>query len=134
MSEENVGIVRRFCAASGLTSLESQMARLHPDIEWVPVQSDPEYSVHRGHDDVRAWLTSWTESFPDMRWELDRILDAGSDLVVAFVRMAGRSDATGIDLETPSYAVVFTLRGEKIARIHEYLDSQQALEAAGLRE
>ena len=110
------------------------MAILDPDIEWVPVESDPEYSVHRGHDDVRAWLTSWAESFPDLRWELDRILDAGSDLVVAFVRLAGRSDATGIDLETPSYAVVFTLRGEKIARIHEYLDSQEALEAAGLSE
>jgi len=134
MSEENVEIVRRFCAASGLTSLESQMARLHPDIEWVPVQSDPEYSVHSGHDDVRAWLTSWAEAFPDLRWELDRILDAGNDLVVAFVRLAGRSDATGMDLETPSYAVVFTLRGEKITRIHEYVDSQEALEAAGLSE
>ena len=71
------------------TGLDSLMAILHPDIEWVPVQSDPEYSVHRGHDDVRAWLTSWAESFPDLRWELDRILDAGSDLVVAFVRHGG---------------------------------------------
>ena len=134
MSEENVETVRRFCERDDQTSLDSLMASLHPDIEWVPVQSDPEYSVHRGHDDVRAWLTSWAESFPDLRWELDRILDAGSDLVVAFVRLAGRSDATGIDLETPSYAVVFTLRGEKIARIHEYVDSQEALEAAGLSE
>jgi ketosteroid isomerase-like protein len=69
-----------------------------------------------------------------LRWELDRVLDAGSDLVVAFVRLAGRSEATGIDLETPYYAVVFTVRSEKITRIHEYVDSQEALEAAGLRE
>ncbi len=134
MSEETVEIVRQFCERDDETSVDSQMAKLDSDIEWVPVQSDPEYSVHRGHDDVRAWLTSWAESFPDLRWELDRILDAGSDRVVAFVRMAGRSEATGIDLETPSYAVVFTLRGNKIARIHEYLDSQEALEAAGLSE
>jgi ketosteroid isomerase-like protein len=132
MSEENVEVVRRFCERDDQTSLDSLMVSLHPDIEWVPVQSDPEYSVHRGHDDVRAWLTSWAEAFPDLHWELDRIVDAGNDLVVAFVRMAGRSVASGIDLETPSYAVVFTLRGEKIARIHEYLDSQEALEAAGL--
>ena len=134
MSEENVEIVRRFCERDDQTSPDSLMASLHPDIEWVPVQTDPEYSVHRGHDDVRAWLTSWAESFPDLRWELDRILDAGSDHVVAFVRLAGRAEATGIDLETPSYTVVFTLRGEKIARIHEYLDSQEALEAVGLTE
>jgi ketosteroid isomerase-like protein len=89
MSEENVEVVRRFCERDDQTSLESLMASLHPDIEWIPIESDPEYSVHRGHDDVRAWLTSWGESFPDLRWELDRILDAGSDLVVAFVRLAG---------------------------------------------
>jgi ketosteroid isomerase-like protein len=134
MSEANVAVVRRFCERDDQTSLDSLMAHLHPDIEWVPVQSDPEYSVHRGLDDVRAWLTSWAESFPDLRWELDRILDAGGDLVLAFVRLAGRAEATGIDLETPSYAVVFTLRGEKIARIHEYLDRQEALEASGLSE
>ena len=134
MSEENVEIVREGLENFRKNGLDSLMAILHPDIEWVPVQSDPEYSVHRGHDDVRAWLTSWAEAFPDFRWELDRILDAGNDLVVAFVRLAGRSEATGIDLETASYAVVFTLRGEKIARIHEYLDNKQALEAAGLSE
>ncbi len=77
--------------------------------------------------------TSWAESFPDLRRELDRILDAGSDLVVAFVRLAGRADTTGIDLK-PRPTLVFTLRGEKIVRIHEYLDSREALEAAGLRE
>jgi ketosteroid isomerase-like protein len=134
MSQENVEVVRRFCERDDQTSLDSVIASLHPDIEWVPVQSDPEYSVHRGHDEVRAWLTSWTEAFPDLRWEVDRIVDAGNDLVVAFVRLAGRGDATGIDLETASYAVVFMLRGEKIARIHEYPDSDEALEAAGLRE
>ncbi len=127
-------VVRRFCERDDQTGLDSLLAILHPNIEWVPVESDPEYSVHRGHDDIRAWLTSWAESFPDLRWELDRILDTDSDLVVAFVRLAGRSDATGIDLETPAYTVVFQLRGEKIARIHEYLDRQEALEAAGLSE
>ena len=76
----------------------------------------------------------WAESFPDLRWELDRILDAGNDLVVAFVRMAGRSDATGIDLETPSYAVVFTLRGRRSRGSMNTSDSQEALEAAGLSE
>ena len=54
--------------------------------------------------------------------------------MVAFVGLAGRADTSGIDLETPSYAVVFTLQGEKIVRIHEYLDGQEALKAAGLSE
>jgi ketosteroid isomerase-like protein len=69
MSQENVEIVRQGLEHFRKNGLDSLMASLHPDIEWVPVQSDPEYSVHHGHDDVRAWLTSWTESFPDLRWE-----------------------------------------------------------------
>jgi ketosteroid isomerase-like protein len=114
MSEENVEVVRRFCERDDQTSLDSLMASLHPDIEWVPVQSDPEYSVHRGHDDVRAWLTSWAESFPDLRWELDRIVDAGSDLVVAFVRLAGRADATSPI--TPGDACIASLIRHKMRR------------------
>jgi hypothetical protein len=38
MSEENVGVVRRFCERDDRTSLDSLMAILHG-----------------GHDDVRAW-------------------------------------------------------------------------------
>ena len=41
MSEENVELVRRFCERDDQTSLDSLMASLHPDIEWVPAQSDP---------------------------------------------------------------------------------------------
>ncbi len=132
MSQENVEVVRRFVEREAITGLDSLMAALDPEIEWVPVQTDPEYSVHRGHDDVRAWLESWWESFPDLRWELERILDGNDEHVVAFVRLAGRAEVAGIDLETTSYAVVFTVRGQKIACIHEHLDANEALEAAGL--
>jgi len=94
MSEENVEVVRRFCERDDQTSLDSLMVSLHPDIEWVPVQSDPEYSVHRGHDDVRV--------------------DAGSDLVVAFVRLAGRADATSPI--TPGDACIASLIRHKMRR------------------
>ena len=134
MSQENVELVRDFVERGSAAGLDSLMAPLDPEIEWVPVQSDPEYSVHRGHDDVRAWLTAWWESFPGLRWELERTLDAGDEHVVAFVRLAGRAEVTGIDMESPSYAVVFTIRGKKITRIHEHLDTQEALEVVGLSE
>src|SRR6476661_8566141 len=79
MSQENVEVVRSFLDASSLGDTESLMAALDPAIEWTPVIEDPDYRVHRGLEDVAAWLAEWSEIFPDMRWEAERILDAGDD-------------------------------------------------------
>jgi ketosteroid isomerase-like protein len=134
MSQENVALVQGLIDASGRGDLDALMATLDPAVEWTPVESDPGYAVHRGHDEVRAWLVEWSEAFPDMRWEAERILDAGGESVVALVRMAGRGAASGLDLETPAYGVVFTIRSGKVVRIEEYADRHRALEVVGLRE
>jgi ketosteroid isomerase-like protein len=132
MSQENVDVVRSFIEASG--DVNVIMAALDPEIEWTPVQSDPEYQVHHGHADVRAWLASWSDAFPDLRWEPDRVLDAGGETVVALVSLLGRGEASGLDVGTAAYGVVFTVRAGKIVLIHEYPSSREALEAAGLSE
>ena len=119
MSQENVEIVRAFLDASSLGDIETFMAALDPAIEWTPVTEDPDFRVHRGLENVAAWLAEWTKVFPDMRWEAERIRDAGDEVVVALVRALGRGDATGADVGTPVYAVVFTVRSGKIVRIDE---------------
>jgi ketosteroid isomerase-like protein len=90
MSQENVALVRALIDASGRQDVDALMATLDPAVEWTPVEADPGYAVHRGHDDVRAWLTEWSEALPDLRWEADRLQDAGGETVVALVRMTGR--------------------------------------------
>ena len=107
MSQENVEIVRAFLDASSLGDLETFMGALDPAIEWTPVKEDPDFRVHRGLEDVAAWLAEWAEVFPDMRWEAARILDAGDGAVVAIVRALGRGDSTGADVGSPAYPVVF---------------------------
>src|SRR5207245_5551630 len=107
------------------------MAARDPAIEWTPVSDDPDYRVHRGPDDVAAWLDEWSEVFPDMRWKAERILDAGEDLLVALVRELGRGEATGADVGSQVYGVIFTVRSGKIMRIEE-ADSETALTAVGL--
>jgi ketosteroid isomerase-like protein len=134
MSPENVEVVQEFIEASGRGDLDALMAALDPTVEWTPVESDPDYAVHRGHDDVRAWLVEWAEALPDMRWEAERILDAGVEVVVALVRAVGRGAVSGLDVETPAYGTVFTVRSGMIVRIEEYADRKQALEAVGLRK
>ena len=127
-------IVRAFIDASGRGDLDALMAALDPTIEWTPIESDPDYAVHRGHDDVRTWLVEWAEALPDMHWEAERILDADGEAVVALVRAVGRGAVSGLDVETPAYGAVFTVRSGRIVQIEEYADRGQALEAAGLRE
>src|SRR6478672_2240829 len=119
MSQENVEIVRAFLDASSLGDSEDFMAALDPTIEWTPVEEDPDFRVHRGLEDVAAWLAEWAEVFPDMRWEAERILDARDDVVVALVRALGRGDATGAEVGSQAYAVVFTVRSGKIVQIDE---------------
>ena len=133
MSQENVEVVRAFLDASSLGDTESLMAALDPAIEWTPVIEDPDYRVHRGLEDVAAWLAEWAEIFPDMRWEAERILDAGDDLVVALVRALGRGHSTGADVGSQAYPVVFTVRSGKIVRIDES-DARAALKVVGLEE
>ena len=95
MSQENVEIVHAALDAASRGDAEAFMAALDPAIEWTPVKDDPDYRVHRGLDDVAAWLAEWSEVFPDMRWKAERIVDAGNETVVALVHALGRGDATG---------------------------------------
>jgi ketosteroid isomerase-like protein len=133
MSQENVEIVRAVLDASSRGDSEAFMAAIDPAIEWTPVMEDPDFRVHRGLVDVAAWLAEWTEVFPDMRWEADRVVDAGDDLVVALVRALGRGHSTGADVGSQAYPVVFTLRSGRIVRIDES-DAGEALKLAGLAE
>jgi ketosteroid isomerase-like protein len=134
MSKQNVDLVRAFIDAMARGDRLATRAALDPAIEWTPIESDPGYAVHRGLEDVEAWLIEWAEVFPDLRWEVERIVDAGADVVVALVRAAGRGATSGVDLETPVYGTVFTIRSGKIVRIEEHESSRRALKAARLRE
>ena len=55
------------------------------------------------------------------------------DQVFLWVRFVGHGGASGIPIEM-ELAHVYTLRDGKAARVVEYMDRKEALEAAGLRE
>jgi ketosteroid isomerase-like protein len=133
VSQENVEIVREALDASVRGDSDAFMGVLDPDIEWTPVKDDPDYRVHRGLEDVGAWLAEWFEVFPDMRWEAEEILDAGNEMVVALVRMLGRGDATAAEVGTQVYGVVFTVRSGKIVRVEE-ADTETAFKIVGIKE
>jgi ketosteroid isomerase-like protein len=134
VSKENVELVRE-AFQRGLDGADQDAfeAALDPEIEWLPVAIDPEYRIHRGVTDVRAWVLAWGETFPDLHWETERVLDAGGERVVVVGRLLGRGGASGLDVASESYAMVVTVRDGKIVHVHEQA-TDEALKAVGLEE
>jgi ketosteroid isomerase-like protein len=54
-------------------------------------------------------------------------------VVVAIGSLRGRGGASGLDVDTPTYGIVVTVREGKIVRLHEQT-TEEALMAAGIAE
>ncbi len=132
MSQENVEIVldgyRRFNAGEK----RPELWFWHPDAEYHVAREDPDSSIHRGIDAIRRQFASWVEAYPDLTVEPLEARGSG-DKVFLWVRFVGHGAASGIPLEM-ELAHVYTLRDGKAASAHEYMDREEALEAAGLSE
>jgi ketosteroid isomerase-like protein len=91
----------------------------------------PDAGVHHiGRDALRAWL-GFTESFETFAIEVNRLVDAGEQVVV-LARIQGRGRASGANVDA-KVGGIFTLRDAKILR-YVLTDEREALEAVGLRE
>lgn len=133
MSEANVETVRegyrRFVASGEFPADLST-----PDFVWdmSNFHGWPGQRAYEGAAGVTAFLSEWTDTWED--WELaqEAVRDAG-DKVVALMHQRGRSKAAGVPVEM-SFAMVFTLRDGKQARMEMYSDREEALAATGLSE
>ena len=144
MSQENVEIVRRTweivqrvtdvgaafdeCVREGLVA---------PDFRW---RGGPRggraiagIEDANGRDEYVEMMRRFAEGFEDVRFEVERIIDAGNDRVVSVTRLFATGAQSGVPVELHS-AHVHWLDAGCIVRTDEFLDPAEALEAAGLRE
>jgi ketosteroid isomerase-like protein len=139
MSEENVEIVRR-----GLEELQSGVERGEPgaafdlgivadDFEWILAGPFEGRSVWRGREGWLEFMRVWTEQFDDYSFQVERLLAADDDRVVALIRQSGTGNESGVPVEWDS-ASVSELKGGRIARATNYNSHAEVLEAAGLSE
>ena len=79
----------------------------------------------------KNWL-DWLEPWATYRTTIDELIDAGDSVVVLLRDHGCRKD---MDAEVELIgATTFRFRGGKVARIEDYADRAEALEAAGLPE
>jgi ketosteroid isomerase-like protein len=130
MSQENVEIVRKAIAYEyyGVGDRAEAAAIFDPDVVLNPIDEEPS----SGFDAMRADMERWASAFDGLKVTVEEIIDAG-DQVVVVAHHEGRGRASGVEVDTRFYEV-YKLREGKVARVDEYTERADALEAAGLSE
>jgi ketosteroid isomerase-like protein len=132
MSQENVEVVRAAIDAYNRRDFEAMRALNHADVEldW-SASRGLGAGVYRGLEEVFSFYRDFLGTFEEVVIEPDRFIESGDSVVVPnSAQVRGRD---GIETVARS-ALVFEVRGGRLARISLYQETRDALEAAGLRE
>lgn len=105
-----------------------------PDFEFHTAQLFPGIEpVYRGRDGmVEFWTTFIEEPWALFRLDIDELLAAEGDRVLALLTFTGTERDSGEEVQT-RYAHLATLRGEQVTRIDAFADWEEARRAAGLK-
>jgi ketosteroid isomerase-like protein len=134
MSEENVEIVRNAFAAYERGDMEAVLRLFDEDIVITQASDVPGIPAQQhGHRGVLEAFAVWPEQWEDFRIEILRIAAAPAGKVIATVRNWGRGKQSGIEVDM-EFSFVFAIRDAKITEWQLFVQEDEALEAAGLRE
>jgi len=131
MSQEHVEIVRQMLSAFNEEDIERILALTHCDVEIEIAPSvSAEPDTYRGHAGMRRYMESFQDAMYEIRFEAERLYDAGAAVVVA-LRLTARGRQTGIVVEQQS-AGVWTISEGKVIGVRTFSSTGDALEAAGV--
>ena len=132
MSQENVEVVKVANEEFVRDGLDRFMEHFTDDVVYRALAGAPDDSgpIH-GKDALRAFLQNWIDMLDEFWFEQAELIDAGGDRVVSVERSGGRGKRSGIKVDQTE-ALVYSIRGGKLARCREYATRHEALEAAGL--
>jgi ketosteroid isomerase-like protein len=131
MSRENVELVRSVERAGDPSRWFDLLdAKVEVDFAAYPV---PGPAVLHGKDAAINWFRRWWGTWDEYVLEASEIIDADKDRVVVVQYERGRGRGSGVRLER-RWAVLYTLRMGKVAKVQPFKTREKALEAAGLSE
>jgi ketosteroid isomerase-like protein len=129
VSGENARLVGRFYERWNEGASVADL--LDPQFEWVQSADAVEPGTFKGIPDARAGVAKIREIFPEFRIEPERSVEVGDEVLVLY-RAEARS-ASGVETEF-SGAHVWTVRDDKLARLRDFSEVQEAFDAVGLQE
>ena len=133
MSEENVEVVRRVYEAAAHRDGPTVLEHYDPEVELDATRLGvTDSDVYHGHDGLQSLFREFAETFDEIEYSYEELIDAG-DQVISIVTRHARGRTSGVEVERP-FALLWTLRDGKVVRVVWYLTREDALEAAGLSE
>ena len=137
MSQENLDILRALFEAVARRDTATVLALYDPEVEWDntrgPLQGLIERKVYRGYDGIRHWWREYRDPWERVWDEVEELIDAG-DQVISVQTSHARGRASGVAVDLPHFALVWTFRQGQIVRVALFTSRADAIEAAGLRE
>jgi ketosteroid isomerase-like protein len=132
MSEENVENIRRGIDAWNRGDLDEWLAGFAPEAELHTTARFPDRGIYRGRVGLERYWAEIHEAVEEMSLSISD-LRASGDTVFQAVTGSGRGKRSKVPIEGPIWLVT-TLRDGLAVRVENYVDRDEALEAAGLRE
>jgi ketosteroid isomerase-like protein len=133
MSQENVEIVREVFKDFNSEDIGRIVAAVHPELEVViPPEVSAEPDTYLGPEGIRRYFQSFQDVMDEIRFEPERLWDAGDSVVVS-LRVTAKGRQTAIPVEQRS-AGVWSIRDGQIVRVRSYASLAEALQAVGLRD
>ena len=132
MSQENVEIVRTAFDAFAGDDWDALLSCLDPDVEWVTTGQFVGGEVYRGHAGVRDFLSTLSGEFDEFDATPENFAQE-AEIVVADARVSGSGKRSGVPVEL-RFSVVVSFRDRKIVHVRNFVEREEALEAAGLSE
>jgi ketosteroid isomerase-like protein len=113
------------------SDLQAALASYHPDVGWDGTNL-PDGQVGRGVEAIMDHITRWSALWESWNVEVERVIDAGGDQVVVFIREAGRS-TSGLEMDE-RHAELYRIRDDRIVLRQGFSDLNEALRAVGLEK
>jgi ketosteroid isomerase-like protein len=130
MSQQDIEIVRRSFDAWNEGDIEAIRRCYAHD---VVIEGGTQLGSTLDSDDpVGHWVAETREVWAEVHWDIERLFE-GHGVVLSFYRATGIGRQSGVEV-VRDFAGVYRIRDGLIASERVYLDREEALEAAGVRE
>lgn len=127
MAQSDVEIVRSMYEAFHGGDAEAALAHFDADVV-VDATIRVDSATGQGREELATIIGQWVGSFEEWREEIEEIRDLGSQVCVIAIQR-GRGRGSGVEIDD-RYALLYEVRGDKIASLTMYRSPAEALAAA----
>jgi hypothetical protein len=135
MPRDNVDIVRRLNTELGRTPAEQLpdfvAEFFEPNADYYPVRKFPDQRPMHGRDEIRGWLSAFSETWESFDFVVKHIVAVSDDRVLVHAAIRAEGHAAHVSLEGDIYQCVW-LRNGHILRWEDHLTEAGALDALGV--